>query len=695
MNNLKLAIVLLAVSLGGNAYSQDLLSKVPADSKMVVGLNGKGFFKHADVNQLNSILKRAGLFETITEDNEEFQSDNIEDLGIDLNSKAYVHFNVNDSLQFLGAIIPLKNKAQFEAIFPKDHEITVVGGMNTIYSEDKTLRISWDQNTAYILGGMPMNHYFDQEGIKEKYGLLELPQYEYADDYVDEYDYQAADSVAVAADSTLDWEEYGDFTDTLHIEEEKVEKEVSVPIKIDIVEQKEVAKLDTNEYGEVINVPPPAVYKEDKGYVHPPASYDEFGSVDSVLARDEYQDDYYQQYSRISNHNDSIKNDFVNKAINKMMDQIISGNIKGYKSKQLTSLKDNELVRIEVSSFDSLMYLYYPKHLLTAITGGSPAFDYGYEAMNSTILVEGNRMKMVGDLTFDKEMTKIYKEVYNKKINPKLLTYLNDDALGFLSFNLNSEAYLKHMPRIVQRAYGGMDAKVGKIIDLFVTGFDIVVDEKAVAKVFKGDNLLILNGVSQKEVKYIDYEYDEDYNYTEIEKTKMEKIPNYIWMFSSDDTRIFEKIFSILELENNMVNHNGIYEIMGGKADEFAPYILIQDGIVFLGNDLEQMEQIKDKTYRGQSGGRFATMAKKNKFALLFNTKKVPEMVEDLKLPVHRSMEEEMNTLSQYGDIYMISNGMKGKKFLWEAGVDFPKTSKNGLDYLINSLDNISKSLKD
>jgi len=341
------------------------------------------------------------------------------------------------------------------------------------------------------------------------------------------------------------------------------------------------------------------------------------------------------------------------------------------------------------------MYLYYPKHLLTAITGGSPAFDYGYEAMNSTILVEGNRMKMVGDLTFDKEMTKIYKEVYNKKINPKLLTYLNDDALGFLSFNLNSEAYLKHMPRIVQRVYGGMDAKVGKIIDLFVTGFDIVVDEKAVAKVFKGDNLLILNGVSQKEVKYIDYEYDEDYNYTEIEKTKMEKIPNYIWMFSSDDTRIFEKIFSILELENNMVNHNGIYEIMGGKADEFAPYILIQDGIVFLGNDLEQMEQIKAKTYRGQSGGRFATMAKKNKFALLFNTKKVPEMVEDLKLPVHRSMEEEMNTLSQYGDIYMISNGMKGKKFLWEAGVDFPKTSKNGLDYLINSLDNISKSLKD
>lgn len=678
MNNLKLAIALLAVSLGGNVYSQDLLSKVPAESKVVVALNGKGFFKHASAQQLNGILKRAGLFEKIAEDNSNFQSENIEELGIDIHAKSYLYSNVNDSLQFLGAMLPLKDKAQFESIFPEEYTIDVQGDLSTVYNEDRTLRISWNQNTIFLLTAVPMDNYFSREDIKQKFGLLEMPEYDYAaDDYDYDYDYDAADSIAVAADSTLDWNAWEEAADTVY----QIEEEAPV-------------ERDTSDLYSLPLPPEKVAQPGEEGYIAPPMVSDEFKYVDSVLEKDEYQDDYYLKYSQASSHNDSIKNVFVNQEVNNLMDRIIAGNIKSYKSKKMSSMKDNELLRIEIGSFDSLMHFYYPRNLLYGYMSGQPSFEYGYENINSTVVVDGNRMKILGDLSFDKEMTRFYKEIYNKKINPKFLTYLNDDALGFLSFNVNTEAYLTHMPRIVQRIYGGMDGKVEKIIDLFTTSMGIIVDEKAVAKVFKGDNLFILNGITQKEVKYIDYEYDDDYNYQEVEKTKMEKIPNYLWMFSSDDTRIFEKIFAILVTENNMVNHDGIYEIVGGKVDEFAPYILIQQGIVFLGNDLEQMQQIKDKTFKGNPG-RFAAIAKKNKFSMLFNTKKVPSMVDDLDLPVHRSMESELKGLSEYGDIYMISNGMKGKNFTWEAGVDFPNTGKNALDYLLNSIDRISKSLND
>jgi hypothetical protein len=70
-------------------------------------------------------------------------------------------------------------------------------------------------------------------------------------------------------------------------------------------------------------------------------------------------------------------------------------------------------------------------------------------------------------------------------------------------------------------------------------------------------------------------------------------------------------------------------------------------------------------------------------------------LIDELELPVHRSMDAEIKNLSQYGDFYMISNGMKGDRFLWEAGVEFPNEGKNAVDYLINTFDNISKSLKD
>ncbi len=664
MNNLKLAIALLAVSLGGKAYSQDLLSKIPEDSKFVVALNGKGFFKHAKLSQLNDIFKRAGFFKELSEENVNFKTENIEDLGIDFQAKSYLHFNVNDSIQYIGALIPLKSKEQFESILPEDSEIKVVNGLNTIYSDDKRVRVSWDQQTIYILGAAEMNNYFSKDEVKEKYGLLALPEYEWAEE------------AAIAIPDTLDWdaEDYNEIETSID-SVKQVEEEIVTIESTEGIEHKVE--------GEVFNIPPPPVRRDD-----------EFSSVDSVLERDEYQDDYHIKYAEVTRHNDSIVDIFVINHVNSFMNEIIDGKFKPYKSKSIVSMKDNELMRMEMGKFDQLLMYYYPTDLIYG-TLSRPTIDYGYESINSSVIVDGNRMKLVGDMSFDREMTRYYKEMYSKKMNPKFYKFINDDALAFGSFNVSTEAYLKHMPAIVQRVYGGMDVKVGKIIDLFTTAFDVIVDEKAVAKVFKGDNLFVLNGVSQKEVKYIDYEYDEDYNYQEIEKTKMEKIPNYLWMFSSDDTRIFEKIFAILETEGNLINHEGIYEIKNGKIDEFAPYILIKEGIVFLGNDLEQIQKIKSNEYKVSSGNRYSSIAKKNKFALVFNTKKIPGLVDDLELPVHRSMEAEVKNLAQYGDIYMISNGMKGNKFNYEAGIDFPSGNENALDFIIHTLDNISKSLKD
>lgn len=666
MNNLKLAITVLAVSISGNLFSQDLLHKVPEESKFVIALNGKGFFKHANMEQLNGIFKRAGVFEKIMDDNGSFQSENIEEFGIDLNAKSYIHFNVNDSLQFFGALIPLKDKAQFESILPEESEIKVINGLSSIETDDRTLRISWDQQTLYILGGVAMENYFSREDIRQKYGMLEKPEYDYAED-------------AAAVPDTLDWEAY-DFD-----EENTVDTIVLADPGNESVEEIETAVEKAAEAAieeaEIVTIPPP------------PALPDDFESVDSVLARDEYQDDYYTEYSRVTAHNDSIQDLFVHQQLDAEMARLLAGELGSYKSKKMATMKENELMHFEMGKLSNLFENYYPTDILYGYMG-RPSFDYGYEHINSTLLVDGNKMKWLGDVTFDKEMAKYYKEIYQKKINPKFLSFVNDDALGFLSFNVNSEAYIKHMPAIVKRVYGGMDGKVGQIIDLFTTAFDIVVDEKAVAKVFKGDNLFVLNGVSQKEVKYIDYEYDEDYNYTEIEKTKMEKIPDYLWMFSSDDTRVFEKILAILITEDNIMEHDGIYEVKSAKIDEIAPYIMIDKGIVFLGNNMEQLKQIKSNSYKSTKS-KYASILKKNKFAMVFNTKKIPDMIDDLDLPVHRSMDAEIKNLSQYGDLYMISNGMKGDKFLWEAGVEFPNDGKNAVDYLINTFDNISKSLKD
>src|SRR5690606_213778 len=279
----KLAIILLAVSISGNLFSQDLLSKVPADSKIVVALNGEAFFKHANIEQLNGIFKRVGIFDKILEGNGTFQSENLQEFGIDMNSKSYIHWNVNDSLQLIGALIPLKDKTQFEASLPDNSEINILNGLNSIQSSDRTLLISWDEHTLYILGGMAMENYFSREDVRVKYGILENPS---------AYDY-AEDATISSVPDTLDWESYDFDQEEVAIDSAKVIEETA----IDSVKVVEEAESIEEQESEIFNIPPPAVP-------------DDFESVDSVLERDEYQDDYYTQYSQVSAHNDSIKNIF-------------------------------------------------------------------------------------------------------------------------------------------------------------------------------------------------------------------------------------------------------------------------------------------------------------------------------------------------------------------------------------------------
>ncbi len=88
--------------------------------------------------------------------------------------------------------------------------------------------------------------------------------------------------------------------------------------------------------------------------------------------------------------------------------------------------------------------------------------------------------------------------------------------------------------------YGAMS---GSVLDLL----GIALDEEALAGIFKGDVLIALTDVMEKEVKYIDYEYDEDYNMTKVEKTRMQTVPMYVAEMTIGNKENFNKILSALK----------------------------------------------------------------------------------------------------------------------------------------------------
>lgn len=614
-------------------HAQDLIRKVPAESNLLVTVNNRAVFKHLSVDDVNGLLTRLNVFGALSKSEEGAKQ--LEDLGIDFNNKAYFYWQVTDSIQYFGGLIPLADVGLFENIVNKGNVHEIVDGLNTIYSQDRTFRLSWDRNSAYLLLGIPTKEYFKRIDVRERYDLPEDP---YSDSYLDFPAYAPADS-------------------------EEVE------VSLDEME----APISPSDTADVLSWE------------------DEYRGVDSVLSQDGYQDDYYTQYSVYQTAIDSALNVLAAAWVDDMSTNIVSGRVKGFSSnKGFKKLSDNVILDLRVRHLDAVFSSIYPADVLKIMGLGYTGkfqIDHGIEEMSGQFIVDGNKLVFQGEASLDREMTKFYKEIYGKKVNSKFLRYLDRDAVGFMSFNVHTEAYLKHLPRIIDRYYGNLGIRDNDYVGFGTLLFDVLFDEKAISKVFKGDNLLVVDGFEDVEVTYMDYEYDENFEYRTVEKTKRESVPDFLWMFSSDDVRLFEKLLDIGLRKEEVKDLGGVYELKKGNRAVIQLYLLMKDGIVFLGNDLDKLQSIHANRYRGRGYRPYVDMARKNSFSLYFNTSRFKEFIDQLDLPMGQSTRRAIEDMEYYGDFYALSPGVKKKKLTGQIGVQFPTEKGNALSFLLSLIE--------
>lgn len=658
--NTKLLFATLLFLMGLSQVSaQNHFKKLPADINFLATFDTKNLFQLVDTKDVNTTLNKLDFFKKLSDSLSE-DIHQIEDLGINLASKSYVFTRLADSVTFIGALIPLSDAKRFQAFIPAHKKVHVVDGLQTIYSVDRSIRISWDENTAYVLTGVVKDSYLAREDVKERYGLTENPYYNYYDT-----DDAVTESIEAAADAAYEY----DYVDTV----------------VDITDTAYAAAFD--DIAETITMD---LY-DDYDTITDNDLLDSVGYSIYENQEDIYQDETTTAYYRWLAETDSIKGLIAGEWVDAEMANIITGNYKPFIAPKGFAGKSgkNTVAHYWIRSVDELYQNFMPTGIIEQAFGiGSLSkLKYGYEQANLFFDVDNNKLKLHGALDLDQETAKIFKKVYDKKLNPKMYKYIDRDALGFLSLSMNSEAYLKYIPQYIQRYYGAFVPQYQEAFTVGATLFDIIVDEKAVAKVFKGDNLFVLNGVTKQEITYTDYEYDEDYNYTQIEKTKMDEIPQFLWMFSSDDMRIFEQLLALGMRQDEVLLENGIYKI-GKVSRQFSNfYVLMKDGIVFLGNDENQITAIKNNTYKPNVNGLSRKVMKKNRFAALFHVNKIPTLIADLDLPVSRDLDSLTSDLAQYGDFYVVSPGMKGNSFQGELGIEFPDKGKNALYFLIDLLE--------
>ncbi len=334
---------------------------------------------------------------------------------------------------------------------------------------------------------------------------------------------------------------------------------------------------------------------------------------------------------------------------------------------------------------------------LYGMTGGMNPRDiidvnklYGEASITAKLDFDEDNATLKTIYTLNDEMADIYRPMYDGKFNKNFFKYINEDKLlGYLSLNMSVEGILNAYPELMDNVFKpNAKESISEAVSLGVDLFTTLIDEKGAAEILRGDMVLLLTDLVQREVTYTDYEYDEEYNYKKIEKTKTETLPDFLFMCTSNKQSIFNKIMNIGVREKALVFQNGIYELIDKpRSTPFSLYIMQKDDIVFIGSSKEQMSAMSNGTYVPKLSGSLKSDIRKNASSAFVNGKKIISQIPAESYP--RNLRDKVSFLTNnIGGMTFNSQKMKGNSMKSEIVFDTQgEGHKNSLAYIMNIID--------
>lgn len=675
---MKKNLIAIALFLSFNlAKAQDLVKKIPANAFTVATIKGDNVFKLMFVKDFNeSFVGKKLLTETSKSLDKSFTS--IEDFGINLEKNMYYFNQLSDSITYNCFLIPIKDAKKFESLIDnKEKKFTQQGDIRTMVLPDSTSIIKWNNNMLYFVTGSIKGSFFADSVKSARYGIKDI-RFQ-SDDAI------VADSAAVAVDST--------YATTDEPMVEAVEAPVVEKVK---VRKKSTAKKNTKKTVGTKKTGKKKTAKKSKKVAKIDPDFEEARefAVDTASAMTPVHgivDEQYDNYQQERLEQDAKKKKLAFTWMTVQADQIFNGTYESIENnKSYTASLDNKAIaELWVASLQDVYNSIAPEFG----TYGKTGLMKGYGALNAKLFMDDKSFRISTGLELAQEQADAYKKIMNRKLNKNFLKYVNSEkALGFMSYSIDTKAYLEEFPKLLKQTYGSfLGAKMDEEIDLGAELFSLLLDEEAVSKVIKGDALFVINGLNTKDVTYTAYEYDDDYKQKEIVKTKKETLPDFLFMFSSEDQRLINKLIKYGVNKNYVSVENNIYKILEKKSP-IDIYFMIKDGIVFFGNSLTEMQGISNNQYNSNKLSKLhKQLLSKNNFSFLFNAKNLVGKVPDSEIGGEETAKKFNSTLEKMGNVYMKSNPIKGRLVSADISAEIPNGHENALKYLFSLIENAAK----
>ncbi|UII32544.1 DUF4836 family protein [Fulvivirga ulvae] len=693
--------------------AQDLRDHIPSNASFVGSIDGSKLLESVAISELdNSKLGKEMLKAFSKKTGQELST--IEDIGINTQATTYFYFYQTDSLSYTVMLAPLSQSQFLEQVY-KDSEITQKG--NYKYTKvDNSVYVAWDNSKmVFVLGNYNEAYFADydfssieaelaenaevveateEEAIVETVEATEEPVREFTYDdlpylynyslhlYASNYYYFSEDLKAAAQNNN---------PDVLEQLQTQVDQLKNYVAEVDSISNPDPENLDSyisnrayflkqaiSNFKDAKDRERALKLAEDATYL----------SETFKIYKSQYDDplvflDYYDEKRAL----ESRWTEFMLHQAMTPAQKSIAAN------KQYTNQFDSKaVVNIWNNHLGNTMSEIYAG-MYTALKGYPKSLDEmmgGYGELSANLYLEGHQARISVDMGLSGDFAEIYERMGDQKINSKFFKYLNEDKfLGYISYNVNSRNTLEEYPKLLASTYGPL--LEGKMQDEIAIGadlFSLLLDEEAVAKLIKGDAILAFTGINEKEVTYTDYEYDEDYNYTAVEKTKKEKLPDFVFMASTKEMDLTDKLINYLVKKEMAVAENGYYKVIHKQRDlPLELYFAIKNDIFFLSTSAQDMGDIVNDRYTAKLSGKHKKMIKQGNFSAFFNGKKFGK---DFPLGTNMpNMEFARYALANASDLYLKSSKIKNKKMHSELVMEVPANHKNTLSYLLDFIEHI------
>ena len=674
--------------------AQKLLSKIPSNASVVATIKGKNIVRLLSIEEFsNSTLGKMLNKEIAKESHDKVMG--LSDLGLDYDNDFHYFMEVNNGVFSHCFLIPLDNPQGFLNTMSSRQRDKIIAEGDFGYIQDKYdgSTIIWNKNTLVIVTAKDnrINDYYsyNYEDLEEVESVVEETVIE--SDEIEETVIES-DEIEETVIESLEIEET--VIESVEIEETVIE---SVEIEETVIGSVEIEEtvIGSDEIEETV------------------IGSDEIEETVIEMAKDDvpyYESESYQKEKALKEKRREEKEEkrklakeTLHKNILKKAKQILIGNLA---SNSILTNADyiknvankNEEASIWVKNFASIYKESIPNYMLSTLYNPYKYMDidalYNEISVVASLDFEKDQAIINTKYTMNDKMASWYKPIYNTKINKNFAKYINEDhLLGYMTLNTSTEGILNAYPNMVSDLLiKGSEETLSESVALGVKMFSMLVDEQEVAKIIKGDMLLVLTDLAEREVTYTDYDYDEEFNYTKTEKTKTETIPDFMFMFTSEEQEIYNRIIKIGVNEKELIPLNGVYEIKEmPSASPFKIYITYKDNLVIVGSSLKNLQAIKNGSFISNISSHNKKNITKNASSIYVNGKKIISQIPVSSFP--KELREKVDFLTNNTeDISFNMEKLKGNsikgQFIWKTSEE---NHKNSFSYFINMINGLMK----